>query len=71
MKVYTGKLGQKQRIRIGSKISDSLIRRVVADLRIQIISKKFIRYVLKVDFSLKKNYQDFKEKTMVENLFLM
>ena len=24
MKVYTGKLGQKQRIRIGSKISDSL-----------------------------------------------
>ena len=25
MKVYTGKLGQKQRIRIGSKISDSLL----------------------------------------------
>ena len=25
MKVYTGKMGQKQRIRIGSKISDSLI----------------------------------------------
>ena len=26
MKVYTGKLGQKQRIRIGSKISDSLFK---------------------------------------------
>ena len=31
MKVYTGKLGQKQRIRIGSKISDSLIEQCLED----------------------------------------